>query len=143
MLLHGRQDSLTYDPIGIDPDQPHVQAVDAIDFGQDLVADGVDHAIVHAPIHCSRLSVKRFFVMRTFSAPQNIAMSDLEHIEFLVGGRPREMTDGLALDHAANLKCVAHEFEIDGSDLQASLWNGHNQARSLEPRNHLTNGAER
>ena len=145
VLLHRRDQPRRRDDALFELDQPHPQGVDAVDLGHDLVAHSVDHAVVQAPVE--RLGiVEQGIVDRSGAgagAAQDVAVAGLDRIELALADAVREMRDGLALDHAAQLERVADQLEVDMRDLQATLRHGPDQATGLEPRNHLAHSTQR
>ena len=60
-------------------------------------------------------------------------MRGFQPVELGVADHLRESGRRLALDQQPQMKCVAHELDVDTRDLQPALWGGVEQAFGFEP----------
>ena len=124
-------------------DQAHAQGVHTVVLGHDLIAEGVHHAVVQAPVQGLRILEQLAVDLGRAGAAQDVTVVGLDGVELFLAGGVHEMQDGLALDHGAYLECVADQLQVDMGDVQAALGHGTYQAIGLQARDHLAHGAQR
>ena len=79
MLLHRKDQHARVEHHAVEADEPDAQAVDAVDGGDDLVAERIDHHVVQAPVdRLRRVEQRRSDAARR--ALHDVAVGALERV---------------------------------------------------------------
>ena len=147
VLLHGGDQPGWRDHTVFELDQAHAQAVDAVDFTDDLIAQCIHHAVVQAPVKClgfvQQMCIFFAAVRHVTGACQNRLVAGFNCQQLDIAGAVHKIQHGFTLDHAAHLKRVADQLQINMGNLQSPLRHGLDQATSLQAGNHFAHGTQR
>ena len=120
VLAHDASDIGAGDPQALLRGHADLDRVDAVDFSGQLVVEETDQRLVHTPVDPLRF-IRHGLGQGVGHPGEDCAMLSLDPLEEGGGSLPRGVRRRLGFENPPQPIRVAHEPDVDGSNLQPAL----------------------